>query len=580
MTEFKVNEYLTLKLEEGKTNIYIKNEVFNQCKHLKIKELRTLESVTITPEIDFWGHCSVLQAWAENDYSFDLLNKHYAFLLLKKLRRAGDFLAMKILKSLKHCIYCGKKRRIDEIYCPNCRKFIFIPDLADEGWKFLRDLQCEKAISIFKAALKEDPQDLAALNYLGIYYMNLNQNRVALRIFKKALSFDQSSESSNYSILTIYIQANKYDKARILTKELIKKYPRIHLFHVLRGQYHASVANYREAEKSYNKAFHSPSDKYKTDFTAYLGLGEIFNEKCEFRNALNVISRGLVHYENQFNLMFLKSHIHTNKGDYDKAMHILTDLLRIVPKISHDGINSLLGKIYLVKGQYYKAIHCYRKSFYTSRYSYRLLSIFYDERRKYNIAIRLCEKAIRIHRDDANAWEILGKYHANIKQFDKAKRAINMALALDPYSNRIKLSLAYIYIKNEEYDNGIAICIKILEQIPLHFLGRLYMGYAFYGKKDFEKAMGFIKKALEVNPNSDSAKYFLAKIYFTQKNYNSALNLAKSRQNPYSRDFFHLVVEIMDEALKSHKICPNCGFLSKKRSNFCTICGYCFEQEA
>lgn len=32
MREFKVNEYITLKLEGGKTNIYVKGQLFNQCK--------------------------------------------------------------------------------------------------------------------------------------------------------------------------------------------------------------------------------------------------------------------------------------------------------------------------------------------------------------------------------------------------------------------------------------------------------------------------------------------------------------------------------------------------------------------
>ena len=36
MKEFKVNEYITLKLEGGKTNIYVKSQLFNQCKFLFI----------------------------------------------------------------------------------------------------------------------------------------------------------------------------------------------------------------------------------------------------------------------------------------------------------------------------------------------------------------------------------------------------------------------------------------------------------------------------------------------------------------------------------------------------------------
>jgi len=34
MLEFTVNKYITLKLENGTTNIYIKGELFRQCKFL------------------------------------------------------------------------------------------------------------------------------------------------------------------------------------------------------------------------------------------------------------------------------------------------------------------------------------------------------------------------------------------------------------------------------------------------------------------------------------------------------------------------------------------------------------------
>ncbi len=32
--EFKVNENITLRFEDGNTNIYVNNEYFNQCKYL------------------------------------------------------------------------------------------------------------------------------------------------------------------------------------------------------------------------------------------------------------------------------------------------------------------------------------------------------------------------------------------------------------------------------------------------------------------------------------------------------------------------------------------------------------------
>ena len=81
MTEFKINDFISLKLEHSKTNIYVKGNLFKQCKSLIFKlypnEYKSLEeiasideliennsigvNVEISPELEFWNHCSNLQ---------------------------------------------------------------------------------------------------------------------------------------------------------------------------------------------------------------------------------------------------------------------------------------------------------------------------------------------------------------------------------------------------------------------------------------------------------------------------------------------------------------------------------------
>ena len=36
MTEFKVNDYIELRLENGHTNIYVNGMLFNQCRYLML----------------------------------------------------------------------------------------------------------------------------------------------------------------------------------------------------------------------------------------------------------------------------------------------------------------------------------------------------------------------------------------------------------------------------------------------------------------------------------------------------------------------------------------------------------------
>ncbi|TKJ20464.1 MAG: hypothetical protein CEE43_12360 [Promethearchaeota archaeon Loki_b32] len=124
MKEFKVNEFITLKLVDNKTEIFVKNQMFRQCKFLLItipieqidayKELESIDEAAekldkslerdnsshfqIPPEVEFWAHCSNIQVWAENNYDTRLLHSNLAFPLLKKLSEVGDAFAKKVFK--------------------------------------------------------------------------------------------------------------------------------------------------------------------------------------------------------------------------------------------------------------------------------------------------------------------------------------------------------------------------------------------------------------------------------------------------------------------------------------------------
>jgi len=124
MRSFKINEFITLKLEKGNTNIYINNQLFRQCKYLLINiprsriedynktnsideaakyyssqlEGESPSEIEISPETEFWGHCSNLQAWAENGYNPKLLHSTLSLPLLKRLTEVGDSKARQVFK--------------------------------------------------------------------------------------------------------------------------------------------------------------------------------------------------------------------------------------------------------------------------------------------------------------------------------------------------------------------------------------------------------------------------------------------------------------------------------------------------
>lgn len=137
LKEYQINEYITLKLiknnDSYKTQIFLNGELFDQCKFLflnipkdkidLINEINSIdeaadildnkmedyerssirirdnfEQIPISPEQEFWAHCSNLQAWWESFYDTSLLHSNLSFPLLKKLTDVGDPIAKKVFK--------------------------------------------------------------------------------------------------------------------------------------------------------------------------------------------------------------------------------------------------------------------------------------------------------------------------------------------------------------------------------------------------------------------------------------------------------------------------------------------------
>jgi len=137
MMNYKINEYITLKLEKnGETVIYVGGKKFLHCAFILINITQSEKSGAIIDQIDsideaaellddvleenerldeqppeireiiqaikpetkFWAHSSNLQAWAENEYDTRLLRSNLAFPLLKRLTELGDPIAKRGFK--------------------------------------------------------------------------------------------------------------------------------------------------------------------------------------------------------------------------------------------------------------------------------------------------------------------------------------------------------------------------------------------------------------------------------------------------------------------------------------------------
>ena len=133
---FRINKYLTLRLEKCETSIYVNNEHFLFC-HLLLINIPVSHSIENTEmSVDaledheytalelrefyvpcmsrFLANCSNIQAWAEYDYDTRLLHRNLAFPLLKELTKAGDLKARKVFKEEIAKRYISNNSKVQE----------------------------------------------------------------------------------------------------------------------------------------------------------------------------------------------------------------------------------------------------------------------------------------------------------------------------------------------------------------------------------------------------------------------------------------------------------------------------------
>ena len=248
MNEFKVNDFLSLKLEGEKINIYVKERYFNLCKFLMLNapvsetenfdDVESIDEVAdtlgwtfkgqegikyeIDPEIEFWGHCSNLQVWYEHNYDTSLLHSNLSFPLLRKLVEVGDPLAKRVFKK-------EIEIRFESGY-PSVIDYIFEEELLDYLNREEQKLLFEHSIlRIFKARRKHSRTTrdiiLDIIRYSASKEIELSINILPV-LFKTIDNFEESDKINAFLDLLACAREKKWVEDYCLNfLETIEKLP-------------------------------------------------------------------------------------------------------------------------------------------------------------------------------------------------------------------------------------------------------------------------------------------------------------------------------------------------------------------
>ena len=229
--EYQINDYLTLKLENKATTIYVDGKQFIQCKFLlitiptdNVRDFDDIDSIDeaaemlnhdlefqnkiktkIPTETEFWAHCSNLQVWAEYNYNPSLLHSNLAYPLLEAITDAGDPIAKEVFKR--------EIRLRFESFNFSTQQY-----LIENG--YLNYFNKEERNEVSKLILDEN----VWMN-CGYKYLNANKNKKALESFLHARNINPINLNALLAIAQVYVRTKEYDRALQRYNEILEYYP-------------------------------------------------------------------------------------------------------------------------------------------------------------------------------------------------------------------------------------------------------------------------------------------------------------------------------------------------------------------
>lgn len=154
------------------------------------------------------------------------------------------------------------------------------------------------------------------------------------------------------------------------------------------------------------------------------------------------------------------------------------------------------------------------------------LGAAYYEQSKYEIALDEFNVAIKNDPQYALAYNGLGLVHAALGENDKADKAFQKALQLQPQSSESHNNYGNFLCNLGRYDASIH---HFLEAVKNPLYGTPHLAYTNAGicsarKKDFATAELYLSKALQIQPLTHSAAYHLANIQLNKGDASAAKN--------------------------------------------------------
>lgn len=339
----------------------------------------------------------------------------------------------------------------------------------------------EKALGFYQEALREEPQNVAAVIGLAGAFDGLEKNREAIFEYEKALKLNPDLTEVFLSLGVLHFEVNEYAKAEeYLQKSLAVELNKDEVYNYL-GLNAFQQSRYPEATQYFNQAIAANADSGE----AYHNLSEVFRR---------------LRRDDEFL---------TNVG---KAIAIYSKTSPPAVRLAEAQIT--LGRYYSAAGKFEESIMAFQNAIKANPknlFAYRNLAGLYTQKGRLGEAIGIYRQMVPFAKDAKRGElaEIYGEYGLTaLRQelWSEAAEALEKATGLEPeVADYVNLGSAYnkLAVLNKDntfYTKAEGILQKAMMLEPNLAQTHLNLGDSRLGEGNAQAALVYYRKALELKP--------------------------------------------------------------------------------
>ena len=381
-----------------------------------------------------------------------------------------------------------------------------------------------------------------------IYYLELGDYSYAEMAVNHALKIHPNSLEIKTKQLEVFLELERYTKAKELIDELHQSSLEDTDFLVCCAKYYSNLGNPKKSIEYCQKALElEEEENFLHNFIAdeYVNLDDPFNALKHYSSALEHDPYDDYSLENVmlcYNLLnrpqealdFLNQYLDKfpfsetawyeygqfffNKKNYDEAIRGFDYILAI--NSTAVGVYANKASCYEAIGEWDKAIAVYEEMLeleYTKAFTFYKIGLCYKEAKKLVPALTSFQKSLR---EDPQFYLAMMEQSNIYEEMGNTKEALYFAqeaVALNVGNLEYQKRLAFLYITCGEYEESLACLKKLTESEPTRFYNWYAYSEVLMLIGEYEEAVAILEKALLTHQRAE-LYYQLSNCYFNLKN--------------------------------------------------------------